>query len=198
MKRVLREIANIQIGYQLPGRIPHDVNAAYQIMRMRDIDDSGNLNLEKLAWFTPHRDAERYAVRNTDVVFQARGNRNLAFVLRDVPAATLASNHFYIVRTKLDVVLPEYLAWFVNQPAAQGHLTGKAQGTTMMLVPKEAFESLEVDLPPLDVQRAIVELAELRQRERALVQNLECRRDMFIRALSLRAIALGTEKGKDL
>jgi restriction endonuclease S subunit len=126
-------------------------------------------------------------------MFQARGSRNLAFVLRGVPATTVASNHFYIVRAKSATVLPEYLAWFVNQPSAQGHLTGKAQGTTMMLVPKEAFESLEVDLPPLDVQRAIVELAELRQRERALVQNLECKRDTLIRALSLRAIARGTD-----
>jgi len=188
MKRTLREIANIQIGYQLPGRIPHDVNAPYRIIRMRDVDDAGNLNLGKLAWFTPHRDADRYVVQVGDVMFQARGNRNLAFVLRRVPARTLASNHFYIVRVKSDFVLPEYLAWFVNQPAAQSHLTGKAQGTTMMLVPKEAFETLGVDLPPLDVQRAIVELVELRQRERALVQNLECKRDTLIRALSLRAI----------
>jgi len=193
MKKVLREIADIQIGYQLPGRIPHDSAAACRIIRMRDIDDAGCLCAEKMAWFTPQRDTDRYVVRDGDVVFQARGNRNLAFVLRDVPAATLASNHFYIVRVRPNVVLPVYLAWFVNQPSAQVHLTGKAQGTTMMLVPKEAFESLEVDVPPLDVQQTIVELAALRQRERSLVENLERKRDTLIRALSLRAIARGTE-----
>jgi len=193
MKKALKETADIQIGYQLPGRVPHDVDATYRIIRMRDIDDAGCLWTEKMAWFTPQRDADRYAVRDGDVVFQARGSRNLAFVLRDVPAATLASNHFYIVRARSDVVLPEYLAWFVNQPSAQVHLTGKAQGTTMMLVPKEAFESLEVDVPQLKVQRTIVELAALRQRERDLVENLERKRDTLIRALSLRAITRGTE-----
>jgi len=193
MKKTLRGVADIQIGYQLPGRVPHDSAAAYRIIRMRDINDAGRLCTEKMAWFTPQRDAARYAVRDGDVVFQARGSRNKAFVLRDVPTATLASNHFYIVRMRSDAVLPEFLAWFVNQPSAQTHLTGKAQGTTMMLVPKEAFESLEVDVPPLDVQRKIVELAALRQLERNLIENLELKRDTLIRALSLRAVARGTE-----
>ena len=193
MNKTLREIADIQIGYQLPGRIPHDSAAVCRIIRMRDIDDAGCLWTEKMACFTPQRDADRYVVSAGDVVFQARGSRNLAFVLNEVPTDTLASNHFYIVRMRSDAVLPQYLAWFVNQPSAQVHLTGKAQGTTMMLVPREAFESLEVDVPPLDVQRTIVELAALRQRERSLVENLERKRDTLIRALSLRAITRGTE-----
>ncbi len=187
MRKLLRELAAVQIGYQLPGRIPHDSATLYRIIQMRDLDDAGGLCVEKMAYFIPQRDAERYIVRDGDMVFQARGTRNLAFVLRDVPPDTLASNHFYIVRIRPDVVMPEYVAWFVNQPSAQAHLTGKAQGTTMMLVPKEAFESLEVEVPPLAVQRTIVEIAALRQRERGLIEHLERKRDTLIRTLCLRA-----------
>jgi hypothetical protein len=191
MKRKLKEIVNIQIGYQLPGAILQDAKAAYRIIRMRDIDDTGNLCTEKMAYFTPQRDAERYVVRDGDVVFQARGSRNLAFMLRSVPPATLASNHFYIVGVKLETVLPEYIAWYINQSSAQEYLTSKAQGTTLMLVPKEAFESLEVDVPSLNIQRTIIELAALRKRERNLVENLEYKRDTLIQALSLQAIVRG-------
>ena len=188
MRKRLADMAQIQIGYQNP--LAANTHAAtHQIILMSDIGDNGKLVADAKNRIIPERNIERYLVRDGDVVFQSRGKRNLAFVLRNVPAATLVSNHFYIVRLRTDDVLPEYLAWFVNQPTAQSHLTGKAQGTTMMLVPKEAFESLEVDLPPLDVQRAIVELAELRQRERALVQDLEWKRDRLIRAVSFRAIA---------
>jgi hypothetical protein len=152
------------------------------------VDVTGQVNAEMMTPLDDVRAPERYLVRDGDVVFQARGTRNLAFALRGVPAKTLASNHFYIVRMRSDAVLPEYLAWFVNQLPAQAHLTGKAQGTTMMLVSKETFETLEVDTPPLDVQRMIVELVALRQHERELVENLECRRDTLIRRLCLSAV----------
>jgi hypothetical protein len=192
MRAQIGEIAEVQIGYQPRGR-PEDVlGGNLRVFQMSDLDDDGRLkDVSKLVRVSPDTDSGRYLVHDGNVVFQARGSRSKAFVLQMVPAATLASNHFYIVRMRPNVVLPQFLAWSVNQPSAQVYLTGKAQGTTMMLVPKPAFESLSIDVPPLDVQRMIVELAALRQREHNLVMNLECRRDTLVRALSLRAIARG-------
>jgi hypothetical protein len=187
MKTRVKDIAEVQIGYQARGRLEDIPDGTHCVIQMRDIDDAGRLNTARLARVIPERGSERYAVSPGDVVFRARGSRNLAFVLRDVPPSTLASNHFYIVRMRQDSVLPGYLAWFVNQPPAQAHFCGRTQGTTMMLVPKAAFEGLEVDVPPLAVQRAIVELAALREKERGLFENLEGKRDTLIRALCLNA-----------
>lgn len=195
MKVPLRKVVEAQMGYQARGRIEHDPNGQYHVLQMSDLDDDGCVkDVSKMIRVMPNVEGPgRYAVCDDSVVFQARGNRNRAFVLRGVPPDTLASNHFYILRIKPSMVLLRFLAWSVNQPSAQAHLSGRAQGTTMMLVPKDAFESLEIDVPPLEVQRAIVELAALRQRERGLVENLERKRDTLIRALSLRAISHKTE-----
>ena len=46
-------------------------------------------------------------------------------------------------------VLPEYLAWFINQPPAQAYLTQQSRGTLVKLMPKSLFEKLEVPVPPL-------------------------------------------------
>lgn len=189
MRLSLRDIADVQIGYQGRGRIVHDPDGRFHVLQMRDLDDDGGLKdpAKLVRMSTDREEPDRYAVGDGDVLFQARGNRNRAFVLRGIPPATLASNHFYILRKRLNTVLLPFLAWSVNQPSAQAHLSSRAQGTTIMLVPKEAFESLEIDVPPPAVQQTIVELARLREQEKALLRNLESKRDILLLNLCLAA-----------
>lgn len=192
MKVLVTDIAEIQIGYQGRGRMEYDPAGESRLLQMRDLEDDGNVrDASRLLRVEAEGECpERYGVHDGDVVFQARGSRNRAFVLRGVPPSTLASSHFYILRMLNDMMLPPFLAWALNQPPAQAHLGGMTQGTTTMLVPKNAFMTLDVSVPPLEVQQTIVELAALRQRERSIVENLERKKDELIRALSLRAIAV--------
>ena len=82
---------------------------------------------------------------------------------------TVAFYYFYILRPNLDRVDPEYLAWFINQPTTQTCLERLPRVPHIKIIPKSAFEELEVVLPPLATQRAIVELERLRQKERIQV-----------------------------
>lgn len=199
MTQKLREIAEIQIGYQVRGQKRNVANGPYRLIQMRDVDDDAYLNAEGLASLDVDS-PERYRVESGDILFQARGGRHLAFVLDSVPRDTLASNHFYIVRVHADVhadtILPAYLAWWVNQPPAQAQFVARAHRTTMTLVPREAFESLEVEIPPLAIQRKIVELNELVRRDHELTTRLHEKRDALVGALCLRA-AGGNSTGRE-
>lgn len=189
MTVLVTDIAEIQIGYQGRGRLEYDPAGGVCLLQMRDLEDDGRVrDASRLLRVAAEGESpERYGVRDGDVVFQARGSRNRAFVLRGVPPSTLASNHFYILRMRSDIMLPPFLAWALNQSPAQAHLGGMTQGTTTMLVPKDAFTTLSVAVPPPDVQRAIVQLAALREKEAQTVQNLERKRDILLRALCMRA-----------
>lgn len=195
MKVDLKDVADVQIGYQPRCQLANHLKGSHLVIQMRDFDAEGCFHADTLARVTPETDTSRYAVRDGDVVFQARGTRNRAFVLRGVPAATLASNHFYIVRMRPNVALPQFLAWSVNLPSAQEHLMERAQGTTMMLVPKDAFESLEIDVPPLAVQRRISDLTCLADCERQLMTAIQGKREKLISAVCLRA--LKSEGGRE-
>jgi Type I restriction modification DNA specificity domain len=100
---------------------------------------------------------------------------------------TVASYYFYILRPDADHVDPEYLAWFINQPTAQACLERLQRGSHIKIIPKSAFEELEVVLPPLATQRAIVELERLRQKEAYTMSRLVQARKRLIHALALRA-----------
>jgi restriction endonuclease S subunit len=77
-------------------------------------------------------------------------------------------------------ILPEYLNWFISQAPAQTYLTSHAKGTAQKMISKETLEGLEVFVPPLELQRTIVEITALAEKERHILEKLAERRHQFI------------------
>ena len=82
--------------------------------------------------------------------------------------------------------MPEYLNWYISQRDAQIFLAGRARGTAQRMISKQAIEELEVALPTLEKQKAIVELASLVAREQALLHSVAERREQYISTVLMR------------
>jgi len=199
-----KDIAAIQIGYQHRDKghpINIDSTGTHRIIQIKDLDleepfkrevfgrggSAPYVCLNNLYQVTPAGDAERYLVSQGDVLFLSRGQRTYAVPVLQALENTVASYYFYILRPDADHVDPEYLAWFINQPTAQACLERLQRGSHIKIIPKSAFEELEVVLPPLATQRAIVELERLRQKEAYTMSRLVQARKRLIHALALRA-----------
>ena len=76
--------------------------------------------------------------------------------------------------------MPEYLNWYISQRDAQIFLTSRAKGTVQKMISKQSIEDLEVVLPSLEKQKAIIELASLSAREQALLHTLADKREQYI------------------
>ena len=200
----LRDIAEIQIGYQHRDKghpITTGSTGTHRIIQIKDLNleepfkrevigrggSAPYVWLDNLYQVTPAGDAERYLVSQGDVLFLSRGQRTYAVSVLQALENTVASYYFYILRPDADHVDPEYLAWFINQPTAQACLERLQRGSHIKIIPKSAFEELEVVLPPLATQRAIVELERLRQREAYIMSRLVQVRKRLIHGLALRA-----------
>jgi restriction endonuclease S subunit len=200
----LRDIAEIQIGYQHRDK-GHPINmgstGTHRIIQIKDLDleeqsrrevigrggSAPYVWLDNLYQVTPAGDAGRYLVSQGDVLFLSRGQRTYAVPVLQALENTVASYYFYILRPDADHIAPEYLAWFINQPTAQACLERLQRGSYIKIIPKSAFEELEVVLPPLATQRAIVELERLRQREAYIMSRLVQARKRLVNGLALRA-----------
>lgn len=171
MKTTLKQLAQVQIGYQTRGRIVPEAKGACQIIQIRDLDDQCNLRPDGFYRMSPKgANHERYQVNRGDVLFLSRGNRNLATAVNVNLERTIAAGYFFILRLASAAVLPEYLAWYINSEPAQQYIQNVARrGTYMPVVPKSALEALEVDVPPVRTQRTIVELDQLSKRDRKSV-----------------------------
>ena len=105
-----------------------------------------------------------------------------------VPPDTIAASYFYILRPKPDIILPHYLAWYINQIPAQNYIRSQIRGSYMQIIPKAEFELLEIEIPVISIQRCIIEFEHLRRREESLLAKLIDARQLLVQRISLKAV----------
>lgn len=188
----LGDIARIQIGYQQRKRSGPGHVGSHRIIQISDIDRTGRLSTAKLEAATPVGDPARYLVSEGDVLFLSRGSRMVAVPVLEPLENTIASYYFYIVRVEADAVLPEYLAWYINQAPARKALRQQRLGSHVKMIPVTSFHTLQIDVPSAQTQRAVVELERLRLREREVAQRLAEARKRLICGISIGAVRRDT------
>jgi restriction endonuclease S subunit len=85
-------------------------------------------------------------------------------------------------------ILPEFLAWLMNQPVAQAYLKGQAMGSSIASISKGVLEDLEISIPSIQKQQLILNISRLRNKEIELRQQIEMLRDKQIQQQILQAI----------
>ena len=188
----LHQIADIRMGITFRGRdaTRESPDGSCQMVRIGDITDDGELATLDFPRFEP-ADSLRpeLFLRPGDVLFPNRGTRTTAHALTLDQPGLVAGAQFYILRPRADVALPAYVAWFLRTPAAARHFSTRRKGSLVQTVERADIAGLELPLPPLDRQAAIVALDRLAARERALTANLVELRTVLLQTRLLQAAA---------
>src|SRR4030095_6594358 len=96
----------------------------------------------------------------------ARGPRNYAVTVgTEISDATLVTGSFHVLRPDDEQVISGYLAWLLNHESAQTLMHSNNSGTIIPMISLDVLRTLPVLLPPLDVQRRVVELNTLIEHE---------------------------------
>ncbi|MBW2163426.1 MAG: restriction endonuclease subunit S [Deltaproteobacteria bacterium] len=184
----LRIIASIQVGYQAKARIKEKARGTHRLIQSKDFDSSHRLRSENLTAFFPERKPEIYSVRKGDILFQARGAVHFAYCIEDDLKDTLAAGSFYILRTKNKDLLPQYLAWWLNQAKAQAWFQSQARGAGMSFISKSTLSRLQVRISPISVQEKVVKIVTLARHEQFLLNRLASTRSRLVKAVCIKAI----------
>jgi restriction endonuclease S subunit len=184
----LKSIVDIQVGYQAKARIKERVRGTHRLIQSKDFDPLHRLQIEGLTTFLPERNPEIYSVGKEDILFQARGVEHFAHCIEDDLQNTLAAGSFYILRMQSEDLLPQYLAWWLNQSKAQAWLRAQARGTGISFISKHTLSRLQVRIPPLSVQNKVVKIVTLANREQFLLERLAQTRSGLVKAACLKAI----------
>jgi hypothetical protein len=183
----LKSVAEIMVGYQSRTRIEHDPSGTHKIVQGRDFLSRDHLCMDALLTFNPAR-TPGPTIEPEDVLFQARGGEHFAYCVFDPPPGTLASSSFYIIRPKRNVLMPYYLAWWINQSAAQRYLQAESQHTSMPFVSKAVLSHLDVRIPDLRIQETIHHVTNLMQKELVLRKQIAEQRRQLVTATCLAGI----------
>ena len=112
-----------------------------------------------------------YILRKGDLLFAGKGTTYLCTVFKsDFPA--VPSTSLYSIRLRSNLVIPEYLCWYLNHPKVVATIKTAQAGTGTPLIHKPTLENLEIIIPDLDTQRKIVELSNLQKREEQILKEI--------------------------
>lgn len=189
--RPLAEIAELLTGYPFRTSVRNEPGGTLPVIQLQDLATAEGNFPESVVRVSNHDGQyDRYLLQPTDLLFQARGMKHAAAVVRlQRPMISLPGLH--IIRPDMNAVIPDYLAWCINHPTMQAAIASVAQGTHQPFVPKQSLAKLQIPVPPLDTQRHIAEIDRLRAEEGRLAEELAKANDALIQSATWRA-AIGT------
>lgn len=191
----LAELSDIHSGYTARGRLDPLMEGGVPALQLRDVGTNGEAPGPDFQRYDLGKLSDRYFVSGGEVVFRSRGEPNTAAAIRDpLPEPVAVIVPLVIIRPDKARVLPEYLAWAINQPDAQRRLGEEAQGTSLRMIPMSALENLEIAVPDLLTQKRIVELNALARQEGHLLRQLADRRKEFVSAILGEAAKVADQK----
>lgn len=180
----LSGISEIRAGHPFRGSVPEDVNGSISVIQIKDVDWAGSVKWKGLTKTRLEGRKEPDWIKSGDILFVARGTKIVAAYVDEVPVPCVCSQYFYLLRIKSESVLPEFVAWQINQQPAQTYLVKSAEGSAQVSVRRSMLEDLNIVIPPLNQQRIIVELAKSAAREREIFEALINNREQELRVIA--------------
>ena len=179
MKTTLQQVASIQTG--IFAKTISKGEIVY--LQAKHFDEQGRLSSTLHPDLKQDNVTAKHLLRPSDVLFAAKGTKNFAawYESKNLPA--VASTSFFVIRLQENFsnkILPEFLVWSINHPSSQKFLKGRAIGTSIVSISKSVLEELEISIPDLPTQKAILKISQLRNTERKLKQQIEALREKQI------------------
>lgn len=192
-KLPLRKLATIQPGYPFRGKLPIDSNGDAYAVQFRHIvlgeplSDKDGKALDRVK--LPGRKRPNY-LWPSDLIFMAKGTRNHAAVIADVPSNTVCTPNFYHIRLKPEAfrLMPEFLAWQLNHVDAQRYFASCSQGSVAPSITKSQLGDLPIVIPSIEQQKLMVKLSDAATREQQLLNELIENRQRMLNAAGHRIL----------
>lgn len=183
-RRFLDNLVEIQPGYQARGRIIESPTGSHRLLQAKDIVN-GSINWTTPLTFNPEISPDRYRITHNDILFIARGYENKAYLANNPPDNILASNIFYIIKPQK--IQPGFLAWWLNQKAAQAYFAQFQVKMGYAYMSKKNLSNLEVPVPNMKNQETIAEVLRLWDREQLLASEIKDLRESIMTSTLLTA-----------
>jgi hypothetical protein len=169
----LRDVATAIAGHPIRDAVRSVSGGDTAVVQIKNVDANAGVDWPAVTRTVLSSRREPDWLQPGDILFSARGQRNIAVCLDHPPTRAVCSPHFFLIRVKdASVILPEFLAWQMNLPQAQRYFSQSATGSYITSIRRQVLEALTILLPNLDRQRLLVNLARTALREKQLTQRL--------------------------
>lgn len=184
MNKKLKNIAKLTSGlYAQPDITP---NVLY--LQAVHYNEFGLLDPSLKPKLQVNKQTEPHLLNEGDVLFAAKGTNNFAVVYSEKSGRAVASSSFIVIRLNpdnRDVLLPEFLAWFLSHTPAIRSLHQKQLGTTIPSISIKMLKELEISIPAIEKQQLFTRIQNLRDKEKELLRKLDTAKEQEIQKILL-------------
>lgn len=189
----LSEIAEIRAGHAFRGAITPAEEAESHVIQIRDVDQQRGVDWPRLERCTIAARKEPDWLQAGDIVFQARGRKNFAVCLTEVPfKKVVCTQHFFVIRVHDERFSPVFIEWQLNQSVAQRHFDLSTQDVNTRHITLATLSSIPVVLTEHSVQQELHQLATLTRKEKLLFEALMRTRQLQMAAVASQILGEGT------
>ncbi len=142
------------------------------LLQTKHFDENGQLTSSLHPDVMICDSVERHLLKPGDVLFSAKGTRNFASVYLDYGYPCVASTSFLVIRIIKQILIPEFLAWFINHPDTLHLIKSQAIGSSIVSISKPVLEELEISVPDLKTQKAVLKISRLWEHKNLLEKQL--------------------------
>jgi len=172
MNKTLTDIAIVKAGHPFRGKILEDTEASTYVVQIRDIDNDGYIHWQKLIRTNITGRKSPDWLKKGDVLFAARGARNAAAFVGDIEKPTVCAPHYFLIQVTDKNILPEFIAWQLNQENAQRYFANSAEGSSQMSIRRAVLEATPLVIPSIEKQKSIVGFDNKVKQEKRLLNDL--------------------------
>ncbi len=170
----LASVCEILPGYPFRGKVPEAEGSDIRVVQIKDVSVELGIRWDGCQTTTLTGKKDPGWLRPGDVLFVAKGNRNFAVSvdhsIEQAAIQAVAAPVFYLLRCHTQL-LPEYLAWWLNQEPSQRYFEQNAEGSQVKSIRRSVLAETPLALPALRQQAALAALQQnLRQQQQTLQQ----------------------------
>lgn len=180
MQVKLGKIADIRTGYTIRESLSKSSSGDKYLVQMSDFEALNQGIVDKLKTTNMKVRSSEWLLQEKDLLVKARGSDFTPVVVQKAFHGAVFTHPLLRVRINSELVIPEYLAWFLSRSLVQTQLQRQAAGTLLKMLKIENFKELELYLPSLDRQQKIQELVQLMKQEQKLLGDLKAKRNHLV------------------
>ena len=169
----LEKMAFVRSGLVLGRKQAKDqTEYRYPLLNLRCIQPDGSVDTSLCETFHANEYLNpEYLTDEGAVVIRLTAPYTAVLITRTLEGFVIPSS-FIVVRTKTDILLPEYLVWLLNSKLSKRQIYDGAATNMLGGIKPRFFAEVDIDPLPTEQQRAIAQLSALAQQEAKLLREL--------------------------
>ena len=185
----LKEIADIRTGYSFRSKLEPDVDGNALVVQLKELSEKNTIDISTAVRINMSDISENYLLQKGDLVFRSRGMDSTAAIMDIDSDNIILSAPFQRIRLHdAMAIMPQYLLWYINSKEAQVYFSTNKTGTSVSMISTAVLAELPVAVPVLEIQKKIVDISILSEKEIELQEELIRKKRLLTETVLLKTL----------